>query len=223
MEIVKAVDYGISAPSGTKVLRLVAPGMASGSWRYYFKLMAPVLKMSALGNLTDEQFENAYFCWDAYNNSSAEFNIVAVFEVGSGGKDYRVGTYPKPGQWTTFRIKLTDIVSAAQTVGKRIWVCSCSALRMIRTLTVNCFSIISALKWIPRTLNKGGKVDMKKRVPVFAMIAVIIAAVLSVTACGDQNAKEVELVDFPATVTEESQKLGETYTLAPYRFGYGGQ
>lgn len=67
MEIVKAVDYGISAPSGTKVLRLVAPGMASGSWRYYFKLMAPVLKMSALGNLTDEQFENAYFCWDAYN------------------------------------------------------------------------------------------------------------------------------------------------------------
>lgn len=54
---------------------------------------------------------------------------------------------------------------------------------------------------------------MKKRVPVFAMIAVIIAAVLSVTACGDQNAKEVELVDFPATVTEESQKLGETYTL----------
>lgn len=109
MGIVNAADYGISAASGSKVLRLVMPGTNTGGWNYYVQLMAPFLKAGALGQLTDEQFENAYFCWDAYNTSEAEYNVVAIFELGTGAKDYRVGSTPKKNRWTTFRVKLTDI------------------------------------------------------------------------------------------------------------------
>ena len=109
MGIVNAADYGISASSGSKVLRLVVPGTNTGSWNYYVQLMAPFLEAGALGQLTDEQFENAYFCWDAYNTSEAEYNVVAIFELGTGAEDYRVGSYPKKNQWTTVRVKLTDI------------------------------------------------------------------------------------------------------------------
>ena len=41
MGIVSAADYGISASSGAKVLRLVVPGTATNAWNYYFKLVAP--------------------------------------------------------------------------------------------------------------------------------------------------------------------------------------
>lgn len=109
MGIVSAADYGISASSGAKVLRLVVPGTATNAWNYYFKLVAPYLKASRLGSLTDEEFENAYFCWDMYNNYEATFNVVAIFHLGTGSQDYRVGNYPTPGQWSTFRVKLTDI------------------------------------------------------------------------------------------------------------------
>lgn len=109
MGIVNAAAYGINATSGSKVLRMVIPGTATGAWKYYFQLMGPFMQTGPLGKLSDSQFENGYFCWDVYNASEAEYNIVALFENASGREDYRIGTIPKKGQWTTFRVKLTDI------------------------------------------------------------------------------------------------------------------
>ncbi len=109
MSIVKTADYGIATKTGNKALRIVIPQGNSGSWNYYVKIAAPFLKASALGKLTDEQFENGYFVWDAYNAAASEYNCVAMFFVGNGNTRYEVGTYSKPGEWTTNRIKLTDI------------------------------------------------------------------------------------------------------------------
>lgn len=109
MSIVKTADYGIATKTGNKALRIVIPQGNSGRWNYYVKIAAPFLKASALGKLTDEQFENGYFVWDAYNAAASEYNCVAMFFVGNGNTRYEVGTYSKPGEWTTHKIKLTDI------------------------------------------------------------------------------------------------------------------
>ena len=109
MSIVKTADYGIATKTGNKALRIVIPQGNSGRWNYYVKIAAPFLKASALGKLTDEQFENGYFVWDAYNAAASEYNCVAMFFVGNGNTRYEVGTYSKPGEWTTHKIKLADI------------------------------------------------------------------------------------------------------------------
>lgn len=109
MGIVKAADYGISATSGNKVLRMVIPGNTDQGWKYYFQIMAPYIKLSPLSKLTDEQFEKGYFCWDTYNNASTEFNCVGIFFLGTSNTNYQVASYPKVGEWSTHRIKLTDI------------------------------------------------------------------------------------------------------------------
>ena len=109
MRIVKTADYGIATKTGNKALRIVIPQGDSGRWNYYVKIAAPFLKASALGKLTDEQFENGYFVWDAYNAAASEYNCVAMFFVGNGNTRYEVGTYSKPGEWTTHKIKLADI------------------------------------------------------------------------------------------------------------------
>lgn len=109
MSIVKTADYGIATKTGNKALRIVIPQGNSGRWNYYLKITAPFLNAGALGKLTDEQFENGYFVWDSYNGASADYNCVGLFFVGSSTTSYGVGTYPKPGEWTTNRIKLTDI------------------------------------------------------------------------------------------------------------------
>lgn len=109
MDIVKTADYGIATATGSRALRVVIPKGNSGRWNYYVKIMAPFLQASALGKLSDEQFENGYFTWDSYNGADSEYNCAGLFFVGSGTTSYAVGSYPKPSEWVTHKVKLTDI------------------------------------------------------------------------------------------------------------------
>ena len=93
-------------------LRMVLPATASGAWRYYFEIMGPFMRKSPLGNLTLEQFNNAYFCWDVYNGYESSYNVVAIFENGKATNEYKLATFPEAGKWTSFRVKLTDIEEA---------------------------------------------------------------------------------------------------------------
>ena len=110
MKMVKPGEYGVPTSSGAKALRIVFPGTASGTWKNYFQIMGAYMKKSPLGNLTNDQFNNAYFCWDVYNASSSTYNLVAAFYDETGKNNYKLATYPVPGEWTKFRVKLTDIV-----------------------------------------------------------------------------------------------------------------
>lgn len=109
LEIVSAADFGISATSGFKVLHLVIPGTNTGSWTYYLKFAAPLLNLSALGRLSQSDFDRAYISWDVYNAYISSYNIVSIFEKGSGASDHRIGREPKPGQWTSVSVKLSEI------------------------------------------------------------------------------------------------------------------
>ncbi len=120
MKMVKPTDYGVSGISGAKALRMVLPSSATGAWRYYFEMTGPYIRKSPLANLTLEQFNKGYFCWDVYNASASTFNMVAIFENTTGKGEYKVATFPKIGEWTTFRVKLTDIEEAIPEWSKNI-------------------------------------------------------------------------------------------------------
>lgn len=109
MKMVNPTAYGVSSVSGSKALRMVFPATASGSWRIYFEMVGAYIRKSPLGSLTLERFDNAYFCWDVYNASPYEYNVVACFDDAKGKKQYKVATFPESGKWTPFRIKLSDI------------------------------------------------------------------------------------------------------------------
>ena len=112
MKIVKPSDYGVNATSGSKALRMIIPGSGSGLWKYHFEIMGPYMRKSSLGSLTMAEFENAYFCWDIYNGSDSVYNVVAIFENATAKNEYKLATFPAMGEWTTFRVKLTDIEAA---------------------------------------------------------------------------------------------------------------
>ncbi len=112
MKIIKPSDFGVNATSGSKALRMVIPGSGSGLWKYHFEIMGAYIRKSALGSLTKQQFENGYFCWDIYNGSDSVYNIVAIFENATAKNEYKLATFPASGEWTTFRVKLTDIETA---------------------------------------------------------------------------------------------------------------
>lgn len=113
MGIVRAADYGLDAPGGTKVLRLVLPAENSGIWRYYLKITGSCLNAGALGKLTAEEFDRATLKWDSYSNYNSSFNVVTMFNVGTSlNNSYANANFPKYHEWTTHEVKLTDIVEA---------------------------------------------------------------------------------------------------------------
>ncbi len=103
LEVVKASDYGITAPSGNNVLRLMIPGTNDGTWRTVLSLSETLIKL-ALDKLTDEQIEKAYFCYDVYNNFGGIVNMVTIY---SGGLQTTCNTVF--GRWYTYKYKLSDI------------------------------------------------------------------------------------------------------------------
>src|SRR5690606_12899908 len=74
LEVVSAADYGLTAPSGRNVLRLLIPGTNDGSWRTVLSISETLMKF-ALDKLTPEQRERAYFCYDVYNNYGGIVNM----------------------------------------------------------------------------------------------------------------------------------------------------
>jgi len=112
MKMVKPSDYGVNSVSGSKALRMVFPATVSGSWKVYFEMIGPYIRKSPLGSLTLDQFNSGYFCWDVYNGSESKYNVVACFEDGKGKNQYKVATFPEIGQWTTFKVKLSEIETA---------------------------------------------------------------------------------------------------------------
>lgn len=102
-EVVRASDYGLTAPSGNNVLRLMIPGTNDGTWRTVLSLSETLMKL-ALDKLTPEQRENAYFCYDVYNNFGGIINMVTIY---SGGLQTTNNTVY--GRWHTYEYKLSDI------------------------------------------------------------------------------------------------------------------
>lgn len=65
-----------------------------------------------------------------------------------------MGTYPKPGQWTTFRIKLTDIVSGGADGWKENMGMFVFSIKDDSDIDRELFFDNFRVEMVPRTLNK---------------------------------------------------------------------
>lgn len=116
LELVSASDYGIAATSGTRVLRMVtkAGDAAEETWPR-ITLAEKIMQASNLKNIDPDDYENTYFCFDVYNNTDKNMIFYPQF-YSSGERNWQPFALTTiRGDWTTFRIKLSEINAASVT------------------------------------------------------------------------------------------------------------
>lgn len=85
MDVVTATDYGIVAPSGEKVLRLLRhPSQSSGA----SKLMLPenLMKRVGLDKIPEDDYKKTYFCFDMIGGVNAKNEYLGTKITTSGGR-----------------------------------------------------------------------------------------------------------------------------------------
>ena len=108
LDIVRALDYGLVAPEGEKVLKFsqAADAYNDGSTRKYFVITESILQAA---NLTSYD-ENDMLCFDIYNDTDEFLPIAVCFQVESQQNGYKyVPLSVKPKEWSTFKMSLGGI------------------------------------------------------------------------------------------------------------------
>lgn len=109
IESVNVSDYGMLTPPpynislGNRMLKMTV--ISSGrNWGSALVISPTPIKRVTAG-LTEEQIKKAYFCFDQYNKGSyVENNVVTI-------NRYQITNNVPLNQWSTFEIKLTDILA----------------------------------------------------------------------------------------------------------------
>ena len=125
VEVVRASDYGITASSGEKVLRVMRTNKNSN-----FNVTIPTKLMQAAGmhKVPEEEWASTYFCFDTYNGSSKYAQYHAIWAYTESGAYYvpkqwkgpnadneyyweEYWGWPRPvyGQWTSYKISLWEL------------------------------------------------------------------------------------------------------------------
>ena len=115
MGIVTSANYGVTATSGTKALRMLWPAKQTGSGYNCFELQGSFLKAGAIGKVKDEDISSAYICFDVYNSSGLAVKANTNFYDASGRNSYATYQTLYPKEWTKVRIKLSDITAIFDT------------------------------------------------------------------------------------------------------------
>lgn len=108
LEIVTAADYGLTAPSGRKVLRAALKPVDAVDGTIYDQIYLTQALIDAVGfsSLDDD----AYFCFEFYNDTELPMDLSVTF-LDTKNSGYKVARhlYANPKQWTPYRIRLADV------------------------------------------------------------------------------------------------------------------
>lgn len=108
LNIVTAKDYGITAPSGQKVLRAELKPVEFVDTSIYERIVFT----EALSEAFD--FENAEdgdrFCFDIYNDSDEAMDIAVIFRLPKATITMGSHLYVNPHQWTSYSISFDNLV-----------------------------------------------------------------------------------------------------------------
>ena len=111
MGIVNTANYGVTATSGSRALRIVWPAKQTGSGYNCFELQGSLLKAGAIGGVWTEEIPYTYICFDVYNASGLKVTSRTYFYDASGRNSYYINQPLYPKEWTTVRVKLSDITA----------------------------------------------------------------------------------------------------------------
>lgn len=108
LDIVTAADYGLTAPSGHKVLRAVLKPTDAIDGTIYDQILLTQALIDAVG--FDKLPDDAYFCFDFYNDNDVPMDLSVTF-LDTKNSGYKVARhlYANPRQWTAYRIRIADV------------------------------------------------------------------------------------------------------------------
>jgi hypothetical protein len=112
MSIVTSAEAGVTATSGNKMLKVVTkPGDTPELTWPMFVIPEKVVRKSGYMNIPREDWSKYQICFDVYAETAAKTFYPEFFGSGGAGwKAYNVRAVK--GQWSTFRLSLSDMVEA---------------------------------------------------------------------------------------------------------------
>ena len=109
IESVIASEYGLTAPSGEKVLRAVFNGRGSLNW-LNMHIASVFLNKTALFEMDSSVAANAYICFETYNNTDSTVNLCMVYRTQTSLL-LATDNYCAPKTWTSYEYCIGDLLA----------------------------------------------------------------------------------------------------------------
>lgn len=109
VEVVDAEQFGLTAPSGDKVLHVQFDGTSSQNW-LQMEISSELLNRTALFGMSSDVAENAYICFETYNNTDSMVNLVMVYRTPTSSL---ISTQNNcaPHTWTSYEYCVADLLA----------------------------------------------------------------------------------------------------------------
>ena len=109
VEVVDADEFGLTAPSGDKVLHVQFDGTSSQNW-LQMEISSELLNRRALFGMSSDVAENAYICFETYNNTDSMVNLVMVYRTPTSSL---ISTQNNcaPHTWTSYEYCVADLLA----------------------------------------------------------------------------------------------------------------
>lgn len=109
VEVVDADEFGLTAPSGDKVLHVQFDGTSSQNW-LQMEISSELLNRTALFGMSSDVAENAYICFETYNNTDSTVNLCMVYRTPTSlliSTDNNCA----PHTWTSYEYCVADLLA----------------------------------------------------------------------------------------------------------------
>lgn len=109
VEVVDAEQFGLTAPSGDKLLHVQFDGTSSQNW-LQMEISSELLNRTALFGMSSDVAENAYICFETYNNTDSMVNLVMVYRTPTSSL---ISTQNNcaPHTWTSYEYCVADLLA----------------------------------------------------------------------------------------------------------------
>lgn len=109
VEVVDADEFGLTAPSGDKVLHVQFDGTSSQNW-LQMEISSELLNRTALFGMSSDVAKNAYICFETYNNTDSMVNLVMVYRTPTSSL---ISTQNNcaPHTWTSYEYCVADLLA----------------------------------------------------------------------------------------------------------------
>ena len=134
--VVKATDYGLTATSGEKILRVVQHPRINDYYSYsYLVLPERVIQESGIHEIPESEWKKTYFCYDIYRvGDGSKSRYTTTWFTTAGGKGllhpkklkngefmkWEEGTYYRDNTWATVKWSLYELANMGEVKGKYV-------------------------------------------------------------------------------------------------------
>ena len=110
-EVVEAEEFGLAAPSGSKVLHAVFTGTGAGASNWIqMNISSKLLNKTVLFGMDADTAKNAYICFETYNNTDSSVNLTFVYRTPTSLL-LATNNNCAPHAWTSYEFCVADLLA----------------------------------------------------------------------------------------------------------------